>query len=174
MTKPIIIGQWNCASLNKQHKDQINALLTDFEYDIFCINETWLCKKTTDEDLKKYFEEKYNIIRKDRNCQGGGVATLIRKDIVYEKIDLDNFNLELVAIKVTFGKSQFNLINIYIPSRKCKECMPYLSNEFFQKLNDLKIPYIMCGDLNGHHYQSKGIATEMDMEKLNLGNNRDG
>jgi len=150
----IRIEQWNCNSLNNKHKLQIKKRLEREKIDIFCINETKLCEETKNYDLENYFTQ-YKILRKNRNCSGGGVAMLIRKDIAYEVIeDLDYFEFELVAIKVTFDQEELNLINIYIPPRNCGTCKPYLSDKFFEKLKSLKRPYIMCGDLNSHWHKT--------------------
>ena len=85
----------------------------------------------------------YNIIRKDRNSHGGGVAIIINDQLEYEQLDLfEEFNLELIAIKVTLNNYKFNFVTFYLPP---KAQLPAVT--FLLKLSMLE-NLIMCGDLN--------------------------
>ncbi len=92
-TNSLIISHWNCNSI-KSHKPEIYSLINK-KHNFICLNET----KLSNSDNISF--ENYEIIRKDRNRRGGGVAILARTDMKFEKIDtLDSFGLELLAIKV--------------------------------------------------------------------------
>ncbi len=135
------VGLWNCNSLNKQKKTITNLLNTKIS--ILCLNETKLKASSAVE-----FEH-FEIIRKDRNAQGGGVATLVHESIEFERINcFDKFNLELVAIKVKLKHQFIYIINVYIPPRT-KQTKNFLTEEFFTQLESYS-PYILCGDFNSH------------------------
>lgn len=132
--KNLTIALWNRNSL-KAHKEEIVELINRNKTHIFCINETKL-KPNINTDFVNH-----EILRKDRNAKGGGVATILHSSIEHERISsLDHFELELIAVKI------YLIINIYIPPRK-KSDDRFLDEEFFQEVEKLK-PYIICGDLN--------------------------
>ncbi len=140
-TNSLIISHWNCNSI-KSHKPEIYSLINK-KHNFICLNET----KLSNSDNISF--ENYEIIRKDRNRRGGGVAILARTDMKFEKIDtLDSFGLELLAIKVKLKNESFNLISLYIPPRKTHQDI-FLDTVFFQELSKLQ-PFVMCGDLNSH------------------------
>ena len=56
-------------------KQQLIEYLHDNKIDIACINETKL------DQHKSLSIPNYNILRKDRNTHGGGVAIFIRKSL---------------------------------------------------------------------------------------------
>ncbi len=139
MISNLVITHWNCNSI-KRHKLEILNLTAKNQHFI-CINET---KLSTSDSITF---SNYEIIRKDRNRSGGGVAILARNDMQFESVsELDKFSLELVAIKVKLKTEFFYLISLYIPPRKNSQDK-YLDAEFFNTLNKLQ-PFILCGDLN--------------------------
>jgi len=138
--KNLTIGLWNCNSM-KSHKDEIIDLINRNQTHIFCINETKL-KHSINIDFNNH-----DIIRKDRNTNGGGVATILHTSIEHERVNtLDHFGLELIAAKIKLNNKYVHIINIYIPPRKSSDDK-FLDEEFFQEVDKLK-PYIICGDLN--------------------------
>lgn len=54
----------------------------------------------------------------------------------------DNLNIEVLGIKIKFGKEDIMIISYYNPPDKM------LSKELFTVIQDLKINYILLGDLN--------------------------
>ncbi len=61
---------------------------------IFCLTETWIDSSVTNNEIKV---DNYNVIRKDRNRQGGGVCIFIRSDINFNVLDI-NVELELLFL----------------------------------------------------------------------------
>ncbi len=140
INKNLTIGLWNCNSI-KTHKEEIIELINRNQTHIFCINETKL-KPSISIEFRGH-----DIIRKDRNARGGGVATILHSSIEHEIVNsLDHFGLELVAVKVKLNNKIVHIINIYIPPRKKADDI-FLDEEFFLEVDRLK-PYIICGDLN--------------------------
>ena len=68
------VGHWNCRSINNK-KYIFNKFLRDNEFDVFGLNET----KLDDKNKKEFELTNYNIVLKNRNRRGGGVALLIKK-----------------------------------------------------------------------------------------------
>ena len=135
-TRNLTMGLWNCNSI-KAHKNEIINLLTQTNANIFCINETKL-KPAINIEF-----DNYQIVRKDRNANGGGVATLIHNDLEFEIISsLEHFGLELVATKVKLINTFIHLINVYIPPRKNSR-EKYFSNEFFQEIGSVMRTMLM-------------------------------
>lgn len=135
------IMQWNCQGISNNYADLIN-LIHDENPDIILLNETWL---KPDRNFKI---KNYHIERLDRvdGVRGGGIATLIKNASLCQKIKL-NLNglpvkLEVSAIKL----ENITIINMY--------CSPdtSLTIRFLQQiLNQVFPPFILMGDLNGHH-----------------------
>ena len=89
---------WNCNSLNNK-KELLESFLQKHQPDVLLLNETKL------DSLRAYFFltfKGYTSIHKCRNSRGGGVAILIKNSIEFLQInDLDFFNCELIAIRLT-------------------------------------------------------------------------
>ena len=76
------------------------------------------CNETKLDNTDNLTMNNYNIIRKDRNSHGGGVAIIINDQLEYEQLDLfEEFNLELIAIKITLNNHKSNFITFYLPLR---------------------------------------------------------
>ena len=66
------------------------------EYDVICVNETWLDNSVNNHEIDL---DGYDLIRKDRNRHGGGVATFIRNTINYKiRSDIMPENLETITV----------------------------------------------------------------------------
>ena len=68
-----------CLNINSlvKHFDELKVFIESEEPHIFGINETKLDGTVTDEELRT--EHYHDIIRKDRNRHGGGVAFYVHK-----------------------------------------------------------------------------------------------
>ena len=91
----------------------IKIYLSNHQYDIICINETWLDDKINTYEVSL---DGYDLVRKDRKRTGGGVAMYIRNSISYkigedimpdglETITVEIKNLELNLFFLTRGTS---------------------------------------------------------------------
>ena len=81
------------------HKlSEINRFASTYRPAIISISETWLDDTVTDNEIQI---EGYNVIRKDRDRQGGGVCTYIRQDLAFsERQDLRKDNLKAVWVEI--------------------------------------------------------------------------
>ena len=135
----------NVASLVK-HLDELRLMLLDKKLDVLAINETRL-DSTISDGLVSI--DGYNVLRADRDRNGGGVCIYIRCQVNYTpRPDLVPTDLEAVCVEINQANSQsFIISSIYRP--------PCSTNEVFKKIEELikliddesKELYIF-GDLN--------------------------
>lgn len=94
----------------------------------------------------------YTIVRRDRvTDQGGGLAFIVHKTVNFRTISLpdiptDNL-LEQMAISITSGDSEIQLVNVYIPPSSSCPSGYSASIEHLLRTNDS----LLMGDLNAHH-----------------------
>jgi exonuclease III len=92
------VGHLNIASLPK-HIEELKIFLNEISFDILCINETRLINNSIENRLVEI--PGYDIVRRDRNRYGGGVAIYIRNNLVYVYWnDLIPDILEAICIEV--------------------------------------------------------------------------
>ena len=95
-------------------------------YDIICVNET-LCDKTVhDSELQLHG---YNILRKDRKRDGGGVALYINDAFIFKRRDdLADVNIECIWAEITPPhRSPILVCAVYNPNGKDAEFSKRLS-----------------------------------------------
>jgi len=81
--------------------EELYVICNDTKLDIICLSETWL-KKVIRNNVFKIFLMEYQIVRKDRNLKrGGGLLILIKKNIKFEILDIDNCGIiEVLFVKL--------------------------------------------------------------------------
>lgn len=139
--KKLQILQWNCRSII-QKIDRLKVLLTNFDIDVFCLNETWL-------GTAKFFRiPKYNIIRKDRDTSFGGVLIGIRDNIEFKYTNV-SFQTQIEYVAVTIRKEihEFSIICFYIPPNT-----NFSLSEIKSILNEIPSPFYISGDFNAHNF----------------------
>ena len=96
------IVNWNCGGLASKRRD---VELLSANADIICIAETKFNNRSTSMNIKNFL-----FIRKDSSNQNysGGLLTLIRKDIKFNRIYLHNVdeNIEYTAIKIRLNQEE--------------------------------------------------------------------
>lgn len=141
----IDIIQWNARSVI--HKSaEIEAYInnSDPKPEIICIQESWL-KPTHTFEL-----DGYSTFRSDRTggIQGGGILTLIRKNINCIEIEKSNNTFPEIEFLITDIKCKhdnFRIINLYNP---LNDITLDSFSKFFNKF--LTPNTILCGDFNAH------------------------
>lgn len=139
------VGHLNITSLTK-HIDQLRIYLHDETFEISSINESRL-DSNIDDCLVKI--KGYNIVRKDRNRDGGGVAIYYRNHLnVIIRDDLIHDELESICLEITKSRCKpLFIASIYrSPSAKI-EILCKIHN-FIQKMDHEHQDIIMVGDLN--------------------------
>ena len=97
------IGHLNIRSLVK-NIDQLRIYLSNKKYNILSVNKTMLDSSIPNDEINI---NGYDIVRKDRNRNGGGVALYIRNVIDYKiRNDLMNEKLETITTEVCPSKAK--------------------------------------------------------------------
>ena len=98
------------------HFDELKLFVETSKSDIIGISETKLDKTVDDCDVGI---TGYRVIRKDRNCYGGGVLMYTSESLnFYHSEDLA-FDLESISIEIKIGKYKLFLVTaIYRPPDK--------------------------------------------------------
>ena len=103
----VIVANVNSKISNYKRAQLLNFLEKN-KPDLMLINETKLNKRHT------LFFKNYNVIRVDRdnNKKGGGTAIIIKKNIKYSQIHIDNENqiIEKTIIRILNSKIITNYI----------------------------------------------------------------
>eukprot|EP00745_Piridium_sociabile_P040062 TRINITY_DN76314_c0_g1_i2.p1 TRINITY_DN76314_c0_g1~~TRINITY_DN76314_c0_g1_i2.p1 ORF type:complete len:1167 (+),score=240.29 TRINITY_DN76314_c0_g1_i2:25-3525(+) len=137
----------NCQSIVQKGPD----LKTSIQYikpDVICGCESWLNAKVESSEI---FPDEYQVYRKDRktNTTGGGVFTLVHKDIVSSaEPDLDT-DCEVLWVKIQLRKKKELLIgSFYMPHRQERDIQEL--NKSLEKATPANKPrqLILCGDFN--------------------------
>lgn len=108
-TKKLKILQWNCRSIIPKI-DRLKALISVYNLDIICLNETWLIET-------KYFRiPSFNMVRKDRNNSFGGVLVGVREGIEFKYLNFSiHTQIEYLVVSITQNNFNFNIVCLYIP-----------------------------------------------------------
>lgn len=98
-----------CLNVNSlvAHIDQLRIFLSSHKIDILAFNETKLDPSVTSNDIHI---AGYDVVRRDRpynGRHGAGVCIFIKNNLNYSsRNDLDNTNLELLAIEICKPRSR--------------------------------------------------------------------
>ena len=139
------IGHLNVVSLTK-YIDQLRIYMYDKPLDILTLNETRLDDNISD----KYIEiSGYEIVRKDRNRIGGGVAIYYRDHLnVRNRDELVPEGVEAVCVEVLKTKCAPLLIStIYRPPSSKVDIFEKIEN-LVQNLDNENKEIILAGDVN--------------------------
>ena len=144
--KGLKISHLNCLSLMK-HFDEVKCLVTETDIDIMTLSETHLCTNIDDSEIRI---PGYTLIRRDRNRSGGGVAMYIRNNLIFVQRDelCSDTKLEILVAEIKLEKQKpFCVICWYRPPNSKIEVF----NDFeklMQRIDDLRVPYYVLGDVN--------------------------
>ena len=124
--------------------DQLELFVQCHDFDIFSVNETWLDETVNDSEIAI---PGYNVLRKDRNRNGGGVCFYIRDCINFsERRDVGNA-IESIWLKVKQSDKQFIIGTIYRPPSATSVYYDNMLSEI-QRAHDICNDVIVMGDFN--------------------------
>ena len=134
------IIQWNCRGL-KANYNEILLLQNKYSPTVFCIQETFL--KQSDSISLKGFNE-YHYIFEGGEKSSGGASIFVKSSVPQRQIQLKS-SLQAVAVSLTLHKV-ITVCSVYLPpsAKLSKSELDNLSHE-------LPEPFIILGDMNGHH-----------------------
>ena len=144
-TRGFKIAQLNIRSLIR-HIDQFRYFLKDKQFDIICLNETLLDETINDHEVNIIG---YEILRKDRNRNGGGVAVYVRNTINYiSRTELDTDYLETITVEISKPRSKPFIVNcMYRPPNSTVELFSAYE-KLIEKLDSENKEIILIGDFN--------------------------
>jgi hypothetical protein len=162
--KNLKIGNLNIRSLVNKI-DQLAVFVDDYQFDVICINETWLDDSLEDHEV---LIPGYEIIRRDRNKYGGGVCFYIKKYLNFSIRNVGNA-IESLWIELKFNRKTLIVGTIYRPPSSKQEYFDNLLNEI-QRAKDISENVIVLGDLN-YDYNKENcpilyIENLFDMKQL--------
>ena len=164
-SKGLKITSLNVNSLLK-HIDEIKVLLENDPFDIFAVNESKIDESISDNCINI---PNYNVIRRDRNRRGGGVAIYIKSDLtVSERNDLVPNDLEMICIELKYTCTKpLILCAWYRPPNSVIETLNSYEN-FLVKLDSEDKEIILLGDLNcDYHYATNQESHSDNLKFLN-------
>ena len=84
--------------------EELKVIANKTKAAVIILTETWLDGSIPSGEIDI---DGYTIVRRDRNCNGGGVCAYINNNITYtERPDLDNPNLEAVWLEILLPKTR--------------------------------------------------------------------
>ena len=126
---------------------ELRLLLNQNDVHILSINETWLDSSILNNEINI---ENFQVIRKDRNRHGGGVAVYIRNDLHFELLTHDSLNhLEALPILVRPKKctKPFIFLSWYRPPNS-KSVVFDFYEDLMTFLDGFNYNIIVMGDIN--------------------------
>jgi len=129
----------------------VYGLINTENLDLFCISETWT-KSMTDQCLTDAAPAGYSFVSKPRaKKKGGGVAIIHRSGMQIQKLFINKApHLETVSVKITYLGKSFIVVCLYKAPYFQDDTTLRKIGSFLKKINSLKLPVIITGDLNVH------------------------
>ena len=131
---------------------QWHHFLYSDEHDLILVTESWL-KDTIPTSLVDP-ENKYNVLRCDRQGRGGGVCVLIAKDIQGVEVSVpEQFSaiaIEMCCVDIFYHGKQCRILNVYRPPEEGRDAVKYMSEllSCITALTHSTCPTIITGDFN--------------------------
>ena len=135
----------NIVSLPKK-LDEIRHSMYHKNIDLLALNETRLDLSFTDNQVGL---NGYDIVRKDRSRNGGGVCIFLRSSINYKiRSDLISTDLEAVCVEITKPHSRpFIVTTVYRPPNATSDFFDHLE-KLIKQIDDENKEMYLLGDLN--------------------------
>jgi Endonuclease-reverse transcriptase len=158
------IIQWNARSIYNK-LDTLCEIIDSYKSEIVLISESRL------NNNKNIKIKNFNIIRRDRDERGGGVAILIHKKYKIKPIIFPVFSsLEIVGLSVELKNNNcIDIVSVYIPPSSNPA-----AREIDEIFSHVKSPYIIGGDCNAHSTEwgcvedtAKGITISDALDRNN-------
>lgn len=144
----IKFGNWNAHSVI-QKKSEIESMLHIYDLDLLLISETWLKSHITVWQTAGYLT--YRCDRCDQR-QGGGVAILVRRNLLISPITFPNDVLEYVdaiGVTITTSMGKIHFVSVYAPPNIQ---IPSLIWDRLINTCDRNDSLVICGDFNAHSW----------------------
>lgn len=129
---------------------ELHYMLYTLSYDVVLVTESWLDASITSGLLDP--DDKFYILRNDRNRKGGGVCVFVNKRFqVLEVVINSRFaELEILCFDILYCSADIRFFLVYRPPGYSPECVKYFSNmiECFESHYKLNSMNVIAGDFN--------------------------
>ena len=126
--------------------DELRALSQVHKPHLICITETWLDNQILDSEV---CIDDYDIVRHDRNRQGGGVLIFVSQSLSYNVLVSGPSELELIILSITSFFSPVTIAVFYRPPNAPVSIFDTLLNSICLYVDvSLLSNLILLGDFN--------------------------
>ena len=119
---------------------------------IICIVETWLSNEISSAEI---YIPGYQIYRKDRNRQGGGILMYVVNSMLVSLFPDPGPNLELLTLSARFNNFKLNLCLFYRPPSSGSYIFDTLASYFESICAGSLTNFIFLGDFNVNYCNSR-------------------
>ena len=128
------------------HIDELRIMISNEEPHIIGINETKIDPSIDDSQINV---EGYDVIRKDRDLNGGGVALYIHKSLNFKQCDdLYKYEVEVVSAEIKVGNYKpFIVTSLYRPPDKPVSHFDE-TEALVSAIDNKNLEFIIIGDTN--------------------------
>lgn len=181
MSNSIKILQNNIQSIRPcETREELSIFLNQNEILIASLQEIWITKN------EKFNFKGYNFITRCREKGYGGVGLLIKEEVQYEELTINDLKpLEVIAARTKNLETNFTIFSVYVtPNREL--CMEYTRKlkELFNLIEGMNGEVILTGDFNARHRRwdpgaerncelGNTIFNELNTSRLNLLNEQE-
>ena len=141
MNSMATIVNWNCRGF-RSNFTHIHRLISDTDPLVVCLQETKFSANSKI-GLPKFTPYIKNCT--SNQIASGGVAILVRNDIIQEKIDIRS-NLQVVGVSATIFDQTVYIVCIYLPGDDIVSAL-----DIENVINQIPAPCIIVGDFNAHN-----------------------
>jgi len=133
----------NCRSLFPK-LDELKVLASHYMPHIICLCETWLDPTVSDSEL---YIPGFNLLRRDRNRHGGGIASYIHDSIPFKVLHNDP-TIELYIVDLSFRNRCLTLALTYRPPSSNSSVLLHLEDVLDQLPTSNSGSLLILGDFN--------------------------
>ena len=171
LKKNLKLGHVNMRSLCPTSSDKLedlqNTLCKTEKCDIIAVSETWLDPTITNKQIEL---SDYQVFRKDRNRNGGGVALYFENSLPAKQLkDFDGIDLEVIAVESKLNNQKVITLCCYRPPTKLKQDVDHFLENFENVLSLLLILnptcFIILGDFNDRCLTWHDSHAKSDLQK---------
>ena len=145
------MGPLNVLAANVNHflakKLELNQYMIDHDIDILIASETKIDDSVQDAELGL---EDFEIYRKDRDQNGGGVLIGVKKTLKSIRLDIET-NCELVLVKLLTVNSTPAIIGAFYRPPSSPPCIEEIHKGLLAIPNLHRCNFLLCGDFNLPH-----------------------
>lgn len=145
---------------------EIRHFTSKFKVSVIAVTETWLDGSVTDQEVKL---DGYNVIRRDRDRQGGGVCLYIHEDLAFsERRDLEKDNIEAVWADILLPKTKPILVGSCYRPPKQNDFITLFESVLASFRSDTE--WFILGDLNICFLNKKSVLYKNFIQILSIFN----